>query len=493
MRSAVNASPPSLAEGTLAAELTALVPLGEVVSEGAQLREARGDATESRGLRGTCGALVLPGSAAEVAAVMACCYERDVPIFTRGGGTGLAGGAVPDGGIVLSLEGMHAIRTVDPGQWRMEAEAGVRTARIQRVARENGLVFPPDPGAGEQSTLGGNIATNAGGPHAFKYGVTGSWVTGLEVVLPPGEVVTIGGPVRKDVAGFDLLHLLTGSEGTLGIITAAWLRLVPAPEAQTIVVGFYEDIESGCSAVADVMASGVHPAVLEYLDAGALAASIGSFPFAAPADPAFAVIAEVDGGAAGVEAGAAEVVAAMSVAAVGDALRLSGRRDARSLWGWRDGVSIAVNAQRGGKVSEDIVVPVDRLADAIRGTLAIGERRGLPACSWGHAGDGNIHASYLIEPGNEDELARAERAAGETFDLAIELGGSISGEHGIGSLKTGWVEPALGPTLVRLQDEIKRTFDPKLLLNPGKKIPVAGSRDAGTTESGPGGGRAGVR
>jgi FAD/FMN-containing dehydrogenase len=354
----------------------------------------------------------------------------------------------------------------------MEAEAGVRTARIRRVARENGLAFPPDPGAGEQSTLGGNIATNAGGPHAFKYGVTGSWVTGLEVVLPPGDVVTVGGAVRKDVASYDLLHLLVGSEGTLGIITAAWLRLVPAPEAQTIVVGFYGDVESGCAAIADVMATGLQPAVLEYLDAGALAASMGSFPFAAPGDPVFAVIAEVDGSVAEVDAAAAELAAVMSAGALGDALRLSGRRDAESLWSWRDGVSIAVNAQRGGKVSEDIVVPVERLADAIRGTLAIGERHGLPACSWGHAGDGNLHASYLIEPGVEHELARAERAAGETFDLAIELGGSISGEHGIGTLKTAWVEPALGPTLVRVQDEIKRTFDPKLLLNPGKKVPA---------------------
>jgi glycolate oxidase subunit GlcD len=436
---------------------------------------------------------VLPGDTDEVAAVLAWCYEHDVPIHARGGGTGLAGGAVPDGGIVLSLEGMHAIRSVDPGQWRMEAEAGVRTARVQRVARENGLAFPPDPGAGEQSTLGGNIATNAGGPHAFKYGVTGSWVTGLEAVLAPGDVVRVGGPIRKDVAGFDLLHLLTGSEGTLGIITAAWLRLVPAPEAQTVVVGFYGDVESGCAAVADVMASGLRPAVLEYLDAGALTASIGSFPFAAPGDPAFAVIAEVDGSATEVEAEATELAAVMSAAAVGDALRLSGRRDAQSLWGWRDGVSIAVNARRGGKVSEDIVVPVDRLGDAIRGVLAIGERHELPACSWGHAGDGNIHASYLIEPGDGDELARAERAAGETFDLAIELGGSISGEHGIGSLKTGWVESALGPSLVRVQDEIKRTFDPKLLLNPGKKVPPVGSHVAGATGSEPGGGRAGVR
>jgi glycolate oxidase subunit GlcD len=468
---AASRAPAARPGDALAADLAALTPLGEVIAEGARLRDACRDGTESRGLSGTTAALVLPGSAAETAAVLAWCYERDVPICTRGGGTGLAGGAVPDGGIVLSLEGMHAIRAVDPGQWRMEAEAGVRTARIHRVARENGLVFPPDPGAAEQSTLGGNIATNAGGPHAFKYGVTGSWVTGLEVVLAPGEVVRVGGPVRKDVAGLDLLHLLVGSEGTLGIVTAAWLRLLPAPEAQTIVVGFYADLEAGCAAIADVMTTGLRPAVLEYLDGGALAASIGSFPFAAPGDPGFAVIAEVDGSAAEVEAGASELAAVMSRGALGDALRLSGRRDAGSLWGWRDGVSIAVNAQRGGKVSEDVVVPVERLADVIRGTLAIGERHGLPACSWGHAGDGNIHASYLIEAGAEDELARAGRAADETFELAIELGGSISGEHGIGSLKTGWVEPTLGAGLVRVQDEIKRAFDPKRLLNPGKKIP----------------------
>lgn len=457
---------------TGAAALGALMPCGEVVTEGPRLREACSDATASRGLSGTAEALVLPGSATEVAAVVAWCYERDVPIFTRGGGTGLAAGAVPDGGIVLSLERIDAIRTVDPGQWRIETEAGVRTARIHRVARENGLVFPPDPGAAEQSTIGGNIATNAGGPHAFKYGVTGNWVTGLEVVLPPGEIVRFGGPVRKDVAGLDLVHLLTGSEGTLGIITAAWLRLLPAPEEQEIIVGFYADLEAGCAAIAEVMATGLRPAVLEFLDGGALAASIGSFPFAAPGAPGFAVIAEVDGDAAAVDAAAAELATVLSHDALAGALRLKGRRDVRSLRSWRDGVSIAVSAQRGGKVSEDIVVPVERLAEAVRGTLEIGARHGLAACSWGHAGDGNVHASYLIEAGEEDELVRAERAADETFGLALELGGSISGEHGVGSLKTGWVESALGPRPARIQQEIKRTFDPKLLLNPGKKVPV---------------------
>jgi FAD binding domain len=190
------------------------------------------DATESRGLRGAADAVVLPGSTEEVARVLRWCYEREVAVVPRGGGSGFAAGAVPvDGGVVLGLERMTRIREFEPLRWRACVEAGVPTAVVRRLARENGLVFPPDPGAAEQSLIGGNIATNAGGPHAFKYGVTGAWVTGLEAVIPPGDVVTVGGPIRKDVAGYDLKSLLIGSEGTLGVITAAWLRLLPAPEA----------------------------------------------------------------------------------------------------------------------------------------------------------------------------------------------------------------------------------------------------------------------
>src|SRR4051812_37815086 len=190
------------------------------------------DATESQGVRGHADAVVLPRSAEEVVRVVAWCYEHGVAITPRGGGTGWAGGAVPvEGGIVLSLERLDRVRAFDPTLWRMHVEAGVTTAAVRRLARESGLLFPPDPGAAEQSQIGGNVATNAGGPHAFKYGVTGAWVTGLEAVVPPGELVAVGGPVRKDVAGYDLKSLLVGSEGTLGIVTAAWLRLVPAPEA----------------------------------------------------------------------------------------------------------------------------------------------------------------------------------------------------------------------------------------------------------------------
>ena len=254
------------------------------------LRQGLQDGTGNRGVIGTADALVEPQSTEETAAVLAWCYENDLAIVPRGGGTGLAGGAVPSGGVVLSQARMNRVLSIDPELWRMEVESGVSTATVHRIALENGLLFPPDPGASEQSTIGGNIATNAGGPHAFKYGVTGSWVTGVEAVVPPGEIVVSGGPVRKDVAGLDLTHLMIGSEGTLGIVTSAWLRLTPAPEARGVVVAFYDDVRSGCASVSTILASGIQPTALEYLDRGALASSLGSFPFESPADAGFAVV-----------------------------------------------------------------------------------------------------------------------------------------------------------------------------------------------------------
>src|SRR5216117_4403507 len=201
------------------------------------------DQTEARGLSGRADAVALPRSAEEVAEVVAWCYTHGVAIVPRGGGTGYAGGSVPlDGGVVLSLERLDRVRSFDPLLWRIEVEAGLRTSEVRRIAREGGLLFAPDPGAAEQSQIGGNIATNAGGPHAYKYGVTGKWVTGLEAVVPPGELVRFGGPIRKDVAGYDLKSLLIGSEGTLGVITAAWLRLTPAPEAAWPVIGFFDGV-----------------------------------------------------------------------------------------------------------------------------------------------------------------------------------------------------------------------------------------------------------
>jgi glycolate oxidase subunit GlcD len=427
------------------------------------------DETETRGLRGYAEAVCLPSRAEQVASALTWCYERGIPIVPRGGGTGYAGGAVPiEGGVVVALERMVRLRSFDPLLWRIHVEAGVRTADLRRVVRESGLFFPPDPGAAEQSQIGGNVATNAGGPHAFKYGVTGSWVTGLEAVLPPGELVRVGGAIRKDVAGYDLKNLLIGSEGSLGIVTAVWLKLIPPPEASLPVVGFYRDVGCGTAAIAAVLGNGIAAAALEYLDAGALDAARGSFPAPVPGAACFMVIAEADGSA---------VEAVRLLAELSDALAHGAEAvyapasaaEVAALWRWRDGVSIAVTAQRGGKISEDIVVPLDRLAEAVERTLEIGAQHALPTCSWGHAGDGNLHSTFMVDAHDDAQIERAQAAAQELFALAVELGGSISGEHGIGWVKRGQLARQWAPRLLELHAAIKDAFDPKGLMNPGKK------------------------
>jgi glycolate oxidase subunit GlcD len=427
------------------------------------------DATEARGLLGHADAVAEPRTADEVAAVMRWCYSNDVPIVPRGGGTGFAGGAVPtEGGVVVSLARMTAVRAFDPLLWRIHVEAGLRTADLRRIVRESGVWFPPDPGAAESSQIGGNIATNAGGPHAFKYGVTGMWVTGLEVVVPPGDIIHLGGPTRKDVAGYDLRHLVIGSEGTLGIVTAAWLRLIPAVECSLPVVGLYATVAAGCDAIEAAMASGIVPAAIEYLDAGTMRYAAATFPIPV-AEGSFAVVAEADGSRPEALAGRAALEEALADGSSGVHAPES-PEVVSALWRWRDGVSLAVTAARGGKVSEDVVVPIDRLADAIGQTIAIGARHGLEALSWGHAGDGNLHSSFLLDRGDREQVERAELAADDLFRLAISLGGSISGEHGLGVVKNGQLRRQWEPRAVELHRATKLMFDPKGLLNPGKKL-----------------------
>ena len=426
------------------------------------------DQTEARGLTGRADAVALPRTAEETAEVVAWCYAHGIAVVPRGGGTGYAGGAVPlDGGVVLSLERLDRVRSFDPLLWRIEVEAGMRTAEVRRVAREGGLLFAPDPGAAEQSQIGGNVATNAGGPHAYKYGVTGKWVTGLEVVVPPGELVRFGGPLRKDVAGYDLKQLLIGSEGTLGVITAAWLRLMPAPEAAWPVIGFFDGVRGGAAAIARVVGSGLPAAALEYLDAETMRYAGATFPGEVP-DGAFGVLAEADGShdeAARVRADLLEVLGE-------DALALYAPEtpeEIATLWRWRDGLALVVDAQRGGKASEDIAVPLDRVGEAIEASLEVGRRFGIPAASWGHAGDGNLHTTFLLAGDDERELALAPQLSEALFEIALRLGGTISGEHGVGYVKRNWLERQLGPRAFELHTAIKHAFDPQNLLNPGKK------------------------
>ncbi len=437
------------------------------------------DASRRRGLAGRAEAVVLPGSAQEVASVVGWCYAHDVPVVPRGGGTGLTGGAVPtEGGVVCSLERLSRVRELEPALWRMHPQAGVSTRHVQRLARENGLLFAPDPGASEQSQIGGNVATNAGGPHALKYGVTGAWVAGLEAVIAPGELVGLGGWVGKDVAGYDLKSLLIGSEGTLGVITAVRLRLLPAPEAAIVLVVFLRTLTEGCAAMLDILAAGVQPSALEFLDGHTLAIVAHGYPGAGaqapaghegmPAGTGFALICEVDGTRSDAEAQRRALLEVLDGAAVA----IHEPADAAALWRWRDSFNGVVTAMRGGKVSEDVAFPVERLAEGLQRFAEIAARHGLRSCAWGHGGEGNVHATVLADPAREAELDAARAVGEELFALVTSLGGSIAAEHGVGWLKRGRLGSQWDARAVQLHEQIKRAFDPKNLLNPGKKLAV---------------------
>ena len=439
------------------------------------------DASGRRGLRGRAEAVAVPGSAEEVAAVLSWCYEHDVPLVARGGGTGLVGGAVPgEGSVVCSLERLWGVRELEPGLWRMSVEAGVTTRHVQRLARENGLFFGPDPGGADQAQIGGNVATNAGGPHALKYGVTGAWVTGLEAALAPGELVELGGWIRKDVSGYDLKDLLIGSEGTLGIVTAVRLRLLPAPESRIAMVAFLRSREEGCAAALGLLAGGLRPSVLDFLDGETLGIVAAAYPPARATGPdgpggdvlgvpegaGFALIVEVDGSAAEAAAQRAEAIGLLGDAAVDVHEPL----DEASLWRWRDGVNPAVTGVRGAKASGDVVVPIERLRECLERFAEIGAAHGLRSCAWGHGGEGNVHATVLVDPSSEAELDAADRAMEDLYGCVVELGGSIAGEHGVGLLKRGQLARQWPAQAVELHEAIKRAFDPKNLLNPGKKL-----------------------
>ena len=426
------------------------------------------DCTRRRGVSGRADAVALPGSAEQAAAVVRWCYEHDVALVPRGGGTGLVGGAVPtEGGVVCSLERLRAVRELEPALWRLSVEAGVHTSEVQRLARESGLYFGPDPGASEQSQIGGNVATNAGGPHALKYGVTGAWVAGIEVVLAPGELVEIGGWAAKDVGGYDLRSLLVGSEGTLGLITAVRLRVLPAPEEAIALVAFLPSRAEGCGAIELLLGSGLRPSVLDFIDGIALSLLARSYPGErVPEGSGFALIIEVDGSALDARAQREEVLALLGDAAI----VIEQPREPAALWRWREGVNPALTAVRGAKVSEDVVFPRGRLLEGLEGFERIAAAHDLRSCAFGHGGEGNVHATVLVDPEADSELDAAEEVEEELFGLVVALGGSIAGEHGVGWLKRGRLESQWPLRAVELHEQIKRAFDPKGLFNPGKKL-----------------------
>ncbi|MBV8444889.1 MAG: FAD-binding protein [Candidatus Dormibacteraeota bacterium] len=428
------------------------------------------DAWGASGERHLPDAVVFPGTTAEVAGVVEVCAYHGIPVVPRGAGTGYAAGAAPlGGGVVLSLARMNRVLGLEPDALRLQAEAGTVVRSIHERAERAGLYYPPDPGSSATCTIGGNVACNAAGPHTLRYGVTADYVAGVTAVLADGRVVRLGEGGDKSLSA--LLPLITGSEGTLAVITEVLLRLLPAPADRATIAATFPTMEAAADGVAAVATAGLVPAALEFLDSGALqairAAGIDGFR----PDTGALVIAEVEGERSAVitEREAVRSAFAPKASSVEDAEDAAERA---RLWRARKAVSAAVAKVMIGKVNEDVVVPRDRVAELVARTRELGAEHGMPVVNFGHLGDGNLHATFLLDPRVPGERERADAAAGGLFETVLRMGGSLSGEHGVGQAKIPYVVEQLGPAGVDLMRRIKSTLDPRGVLNPGKKVPA---------------------
>jgi glycolate oxidase subunit GlcD len=460
---------------SLVRDLRAQVGARLVLDRSADLAAYAFDATGASGERRLPEVVVLPGSTDEVARAVRVCAGHGVPVVPRGAGSGYAGGAVPvDGGAVVSLSRMRRVLGIHPEAMRMRVEAGVVTGDVHRRALQSGLYYPPDPGSATTCTIGGNVACNAAGPHTLRYGTTADHLVGATAVLADGQIVHLG---EGGGGGTDLLRLLCGSEGTLAIVTEAALRLLPAPASRSTLAASFTGMDTAATAVAALSAAGLVPAAVEFLDDAALRAVARSGVDAYAPQAGALLLLELEGEAPEV---AAELDAALSAIATGSPDRIETATDPaaqRRLWAARKAISAAVATVMIGKVNEDVVVPRDRVAELVATVRAIGDRRSVPVVNFGHLGDGNLHATFLIDPRRPGDRARGDAAAGELFETVLGMGGALTGEHGVGSSKLPYVERQLGPGTVELMRRLKASLDPRGLLNPAKKVPelAAGS------------------
>ncbi|WP_112248451.1 FAD-binding oxidoreductase [Kribbella monticola] len=411
--------------------------------------------------------LVRPSSTAEVQEVLRACTEYGVPVVTQGARTGLSGAAnALDGCVLLSTSRLDRILEISVEDQVAVVQPGVVNSVLSAAVLEKGLFYPPDPSSWEMSTIGGNIATNAGGLCCVKYGVTGDFVRALEVVLASGEVIRTGRRSVKGVAGYDVTRLIVGSEGTLGVVTEATLALRPAPEAALTAAATFLSIEDGIAAAAAVMASGLRPSLLEFLD-GLTARAIQDYrDMGLPADVGSLLIAQSDRGprAAADVAEIARICTAFGAVEVAEA---SDAEESRLLLEARRLVNPALEL-RGVTLVDDIAVPRSKLVALLNGVGEIGAKYGVQIYCPGHVGDGNMHPTVVFDRDDPAAEARALEAFGAVMQLGLSLGGTITGEHGIGKLKSQWLAQELGPVGLRLQRQLKSVFDPAGLLNPDK-------------------------
>lgn len=415
--------------------------------------------------------VVLPETTEQVSQVIRLAAQTNTPVVARGMGSGLAAGSIPmpGGGIVVCLTRMNHILEIDGENSAVRTEAGVITAILQAEVEKRGLFYPPDPSSIRHSTIGGNIACNAGGPRCLKYGVTGDYVLGLKVVLADGRILQTGGKPIKDVTGYDLNALFTGSEGTLGLITEALLRLVAKPRFTRTALAEFTSLSDASRTVNAILGSGITPATLELMDQTAILCIEEALHLGLNTDVAASLLIETDG--AEQETVLHEIEAAARICqecGAGTVKLAQNETERANLWKARRSISPSLARKAPNKLGEDITVPRSAIPDVVQRLRQISERYGLPIVIFGHAGDGNLHPNILFDKRQPEQWARVEQMVGEIFEAALAAGGTLSGEHGVGILKRPYLERALGPLSIEVQRQIKQALDPLNILNPGK-------------------------
>jgi len=410
-------------------------------------------------------AVVFPESAEDVSKVVALAQAYGTPIYPRGAGSGLTGGAVPvQEGVVLSMEKMDKVLEIDEENLTVLTEPGVVTYDLQKAVEEKGLFYPPDPSSYRFSTIGGNIAENAGGPRCVKYGVTKDYVLQLEVVFADGSICRLGSKAVKSVAGYNLKDLIVGSEGTLAVITKALLKLIPAPEAVRTAMAVFDSVKTAVETVTELFLVKVVPTCCELLDRNSITAVERYTKAGFPADAGALLILEVDGYSAVVDELMSTVVKVCRRKGAQVVKTATTAQEAESIWLARRAVSPAIARLKPVKVNEDVCVPRSRIPALIEETYKIADRHNLLVVNFGHAGDGNIHVNFMCE---ESQMEEAETAVEELFARVVELEGSISGEHGIGLTKRKFLPMEVGRAICKMK-AVKKALDPKNILNPGK-------------------------
>jgi len=412
--------------------------------------------------------VVLPKSTDEVSKILKFANTHKIPVVARGCASGFSGGALNvDGGIALSLELMNNIIEIDLDDLIATVEPGVVNFDLQLALKPHGLFFPPDPSSWKFSSIGGNIAENAGGPKAVKYGVTKDWVLGLEVVLADGSVINVGSKNVKDVAGYNLTQLFVGSEGTLGVITKALLRLYPLPLHKQTMQAIFFDMGKAAKTVSDIIKNKIIPSALEFVDHQAIVAVEDALGANLPTQADAILIIEIEGSKYQIKEDLEKIeqICKANGASVKVAHSIE---EEETIWLARKSISPTLKRIADGKLNEDIVVPRSKIAEMIKKTQEIAKKYNVVIVNFGHAGDGNIHTNIMYNTSDKDEEKRAFKAMDEVFSECLKLGGSISGEHGIGITKQDFLERQVGQRTIELYRQIKRAFDPNNILNPHK-------------------------